>query len=728
MADGKKKKEASFKRPSFVDGILREEKVESIIADSDRANKRLEKIRAREEGKIFKKKQRKQFSLIWKEDSKKKSFFDRSEPKLKTIKKKRLPLSLNIKWPSFRVERQVLIRSTVVALFLLFLLGGAISLYRQAPQLRGQVNGVAAAGQKHFALAQKAAKEMDVLQATEEFTRASQEIKKAGQILGQKGQLSHYWSRLPYSKREESTLINFLFQIDHTLTGLERLFSLFEEIVTDGDYSQAREEELQRLLGRIDYDLSRLDQTLTNLHSSRLFFPSQLENYQKDIISLKDQIKLIRELIKYSSDFLGYQEKQRYLLLFQNNAELRPTGGFIGTFGYLTIRAGQTKDLFIDQIYGPKYLQRDKLAKIEKSDLGYPKDIPDHLIPAKPILKKYRHTFFVQGTNSTPDFPTSAERALWSFEQVLEQPAADKVIALDPSVIVDILRIINKIPMDKYDTVLTAGNFRKIIQRKVDVDNPFKRGEDKSYNPKQILVDFAPKFFKKIDRASPEQKFQIFFKIFQNLEKKHILLYARDSKLEEVIQKYNLGGAVKSSPDDYLFVNLDSVENNKVNIHVKKVYQLKSFLDEGKPIKHQLKIIFDHPQQYGVNGLWVRVMVPYGSQFKSAHWAGQDISSRVKSFIEAEKQVFLLPIKVPTQSIRELRVNYQSSAVLNSEKGFQLYLQNQPGVSNAKIRTEFVLSRSLQPTNYYPQEIKSSDNRLIYQKRFDRDQKIEIQF
>ncbi|MEK7102387.1 MAG: DUF4012 domain-containing protein, partial [Patescibacteria group bacterium] len=48
------------------------------------------------------------------------------------------------------------------------------------------------------------------------------------------------------------------------------------------------------------------------------------------------------------SYLLGFDEERTFLVLLLNNTELRPGGGFIGTYAVATIRNGQLKDLFVE--------------------------------------------------------------------------------------------------------------------------------------------------------------------------------------------------------------------------------------------------------------------------------------------------------------------------------------------------------------------------------------------
>ncbi|TNM53658.1 DUF4012 domain-containing protein, partial [Streptomyces sp. NP160] len=120
---------------------------------------------------------------------------------------------------------------------------------------------------------------------------------------------------------------------------------------------------------------------------------------------------------------LGGDGPKSYLVAFQNTAELRPTGGIIGTWALLDVNdgrlslsdAGSNDDL--DRLTGPV------------RDLG-----PEHraLYPAEQIS-------YSQNVGLSPHFPYAAQLLtdLWTAQG---RPAPDGVIAVDPSGLAPLLR------------------------------------------------------------------------------------------------------------------------------------------------------------------------------------------------------------------------------------------------------------------------------------------------
>ncbi|MFH1145878.1 MAG: DUF4012 domain-containing protein, partial [bacterium] len=101
--------------------------------------------------------------------------------------------------------------------------------------------------------------------------------------------------------------------------------------------------------------------------------------------------------LKYYSSLAGYDGESNYLIMIQNSSELRPTGGFFGTYSFITMKEGKLIKFVTDNIYSLDYNAKDKMNKI-----------------APPPLQKYvkQWQWFLRDANWYPDFPTSARQVI----------------------------------------------------------------------------------------------------------------------------------------------------------------------------------------------------------------------------------------------------------------------------------------------------------------------------
>ena len=338
------------------------------------------------------------------------------------------------------------------------------------------------------------------------------------------------------------------------------------------------------------------------------------DDIQGSILFLKENLPLVEETLAQALDYseaflsiLGHNNPRQYLLIFQNNGEARATGGFIGTYGLLTLDRGALAELFIDGIYNADGQLREKI------------------IPPRPI-QKISAVWSMHDANWFADFPTSAQKVAWFYEKT-GGPTVDGVISLTPTVVERLLELTGPISMPEYSVELNASSFVELIQYKVEVDY------DKELNqPKKILADFAPKFIKQISELSAEKKKEAMEIIFDCLEEKHILTYFSNSSLEKLADEEGWSGKILSTDKDYLSVVSSNINGYKTDRVIKETIQHQTEIQEDGSIIDTLTITRQHQGgdlEYDwwnrVNANYLRVYLPLGSQLISAEGQSLEI-------------------------------------------------------------------------------------------------------
>src|SRR5258708_20983577 len=122
-------------------------------------------------------------------------------------------------------------------------------------------------------------------------------------------------------------------------------------------------------LGSGDYDLTALSGqmslTLNDLYEELSIFQTEIDSYPTSVLRIipesvdikktRSTIQAVAGIFENLPSLLGVTKPQTYLVLFQNNMELRPTGGFIGSFGLFTFVKGRLIDdsiFFVYSTYG----------------------------------------------------------------------------------------------------------------------------------------------------------------------------------------------------------------------------------------------------------------------------------------------------------------------------------------------------------------------------------------
>ncbi|MFH0907082.1 MAG: DUF4012 domain-containing protein, partial [bacterium] len=350
------------------------------------------------------------------------------------------------------------------------------------------------------------------------------------------------------------------------------------------------------------------------------------DDIQEGVLSLKEKLPLVEQMLNQAKEYsdalleiLGHYNPRQYLLIFQNNSEIRATGGFIGTYGLLTLDRGEIDDLFIDGVFNADGQLHEKI------------------IPPRPI-QKISTAWSMHDSNWFADFPSSAKTISWFYEKT-GGPTVDGVISLTPTLIERLLELTGPISMPEYEVVLGKENFVELIQYKVEVDY------DKQLNqPKKILADFAPMFIEKLSQLSAQEKQKAVEIILDCFKEKHILVYFNNPSLEKIASNEGWSGELLSTDKDYLSVVSSNISGYKTDKVVKETINHQSEIQEDGSIIDTLTIARQHQggeEEYDwwnrVNSNYLRVYLPLGSELISAHGQSLEI---YQSPIDYEEQGF----------------------------------------------------------------------------------------
>ncbi|MFZ2153801.1 MAG: DUF4012 domain-containing protein [Candidatus Moraniibacteriota bacterium] len=344
---------------------------------------------------------------------------------------------------------------------------------------------------------------------------------------------------------------------------------------------------------------------------------------QVEFIALKNKLPTIIKTVEDFSDnshlfadFLGANGPRKYLFLFQNNQEMRATGGFIGSYGVLDIDGeGNVRNFFIDGIFNPDGQLLDKI------------------VPPKPV-QKVSIAWSLHDSNWFPDFPTSAKKAMLFYERT-GGPTVDGVITLTPNVLEKLLDISGPIEMKKYDLVLTKDNFIQNIQYEVE------EGYDKSKNrPKEILADLAPLVLDKVLQMRDASSLSRVINVFgEALGEKHVLFYFSNKELQTKVHNLGWSGEVMQTEGDYLSVINTNINGYKTDGVMDEKIKQQIDIDKNGEITKTVSITRKHKggnTQFEwwnkVNADYMRVYVPRGSVLLQVDGQTREINEDVVDY------------------------------------------------------------------------------------------------
>jgi len=291
------------------------------------------------------------------------------------------------------------------------------------------------------------------------------------------------------------------------------------------------------------------------------------EGYQEDFKKIKENFPiLINGLNKLDSffevvlDILGDKIPRRYLLVFQNNHELRPTGGFVGSMALVDVRNGELVNVEVPE-GGPYDLQA-----------GFHENIiaPRQFWSINPNLNFWDTNLFLH-------FPSSAELMLKYYEKS-GGPTVDGLIAVNSSVMVEFLKIIGPIYLEDRGLEINSDNFMIEVQKIVEIT-------DKGGKPKAIIGEL---FSGVLDIIFKDKSLDYLsaLSIFNNsLTSKDIQMYFTNSALQGRADAYGWSGAMIDTSKDYLAIVNTNIGGSKTDEFVEQnIVHDVEFLSNGKII------------------------------------------------------------------------------------------------------------------------------------------------
>lgn len=392
-----------------------------------------------------------------------------------------------------------------------------------------------------------------------------------------------------------------------------------------------------------------------------------------DILALLSDIQ---PWLENAPDLLGYPQEKTYLLLLQNNTELRPTGGFIGTFGVLKAASGEIKEFYTENVY----------------NLDEPAKQFNTKTPPLPLQKYIKQKqWFFRDSNWDPDFAGSAQAAIKFYQDEKgKEKKFDGVFAFTPELIKEFLRLTGAVEIE--GTVFNAENIVDKLQYEVALG--FVENGVSIYNRKRIIDDLAQVLKQRIYNLNAAEYKTFLSAFLKLLREKHLLLNFSNANLQKLAEENNWAGRIMPAAGDYIYVvdaNLGSLKTDPAVEHILH-YQIKPGAD-GR-LQSELAITYKNTGKFDWKTTryrtYVRVYLPLGAQLVKSD--GNE--EKVAIGQERGKTVFGTFISIEPGQEETLRYRYYLPDNLRqslSDGHYELYLQKQPGTAGHKVRLDLEL-------------------------------------
>ena len=371
--------------------------------------------------------------------------------------------------------------------------------------------------------------------------------------------------------------------------------------------------------------------------------------------------------VAYFIEYLLKQDDQEktFLILFQNNMEIRPGGGFIGSFGILKMKNGRVEDL---QIH----------------DSGnFDARIPDTVKPPYPMWEfVHVKSWKLRDSNFSPDWEINAKKAEEFYYMGQGQEKFDGVVGITTNVLTSFLKVTGPIKLEGYPD--TYGDENAVMALEYQVEKAYdeqgiSRGERKS-----VMNVLAKEIMKKVFDLSLTQKMDLAKIIFEDLSRKDIQLYFKDADLQAQAEKSKWTG--KTDVDwkkDYLAVIDANLGGWKSDYHLKREIEYRIDLT-GEVPKVVLKITYNHTAEKKdfmtkeYTG-FSRVYVPAGAWVSKQTGVdkpvfGQDLGKKYLGF----------NLRIPLGQTKVVELEYTLPKELAGS--YDLKIQKQAGLNDIPVK------------------------------------------
>lgn len=349
-----------------------------------------------------------------------------------------------------------------------------------------------------------------------------------------------------------------------------------------------------------------------------------------------------------------------YLILLQNNMELRPAGGFIGSFAKVSFEGGKLKKLDVNDIYA---IDGNLGLHVEP-----PKEIKDDL---------GQKDWFLRDSNWESDFPTSARQAQWFYTKETGERVAG-VVAIDVSAMEGLLASIGPIELADYNEKITSENlFARAVTH---AELSFFPG---SQAKKSFLTALTRGVFEKIFFLPGNNWPAILSSLGKSLDEKHISVYLNDPKQFSFILSENWAHILPRQTDqnakqDFLSIVEANLGANKVNYYLDRSYNLETVVGKFGEIKHRLRINYTNrsPSDTFPGGKYknrMRIYLPFGSQLTRVLWGETDITSTASSFVDFGRSGYSMLLELAPKEQKTLVLDYTVPVKLEFENDSATY-------------------------------------------------------
>lgn len=447
--------------------------------------------------------------------------------------------------------------------------------------------------------------------------------------------------------------------------------------------------EIVPKIDQLSQKVDQMNNELSNVDPKR--YPQNIkgfalrENLATALETIDSVDKLISEgkpLLSKSNYFLGVDSPRTYMVLFQNDKELRPTGGFITAYSIAKVDKGRFIPVTSSDIYD--------LDSRYQPTIKAPEQFPKYLKGIYISLNRFR----LRDMNWNPDF----EQSMDMFSSEIKKAGIDNIdgiIAVDTQMLVNLLKVVGKVNVPGYGDysadITPQCNCAQVVyelESFADTEGAVVWSENEpgkivfappNYDNRKKIIGPLMNSILSATLGQPDNRFPALFEAaIKSLTEKHVLFYLFDKDAEDAVKAFGVAGNIKNYENgDYLYINDANLGGRKSNLYVTQEV-VQNVVNKGDHLENTLTITYKNPEKQDgwLNSVlpnWTRIYVPKGSEVLS-----QDgFEDFANAYEESGKTVFAGFVSIRPQGVAKVTVKY--SVPVSVDKQYKELIQKQPG-------------------------------------------------
>ncbi|MFZ5437801.1 MAG: DUF4012 domain-containing protein [Patescibacteria group bacterium] len=398
---------------------------------------------------------------------------------------------------------------------------------------------------------------------------------------------------------------------------------------------------------------------------------TMLENTVTGFLEFRPVLEQLPELAG------GKGERKKYLILFQNDNELRPTGGFLTAYAVIYVENGKITPEKSDDIY--------ELDQKFTKKIAIPESLGKYL-----TTERYWN---LRDMNISPDFKTSMDEFFANYQTVRGEPTdIDGIIAIDTQVLTDLLTALGPVQLPGYGNFSAepddrCGGCAQVVYALSEIitkPTPYIR-EDR----KGILGPLMQATLQKAYSAPKEKWPELFQYMWQDLEAKHIQLYFVDEQAQQAAETVNAAGRLQPTETDFLAIVNANLAGAKSNLFINYDVKQEITIPTDGRLEKTVEITYRNTRKADNCNLeagllclnstlkdWTRLYLPSGAELISA----QGFTSEPTLYDEAGFTVIDGFFSLEPLGVAKLKLTY--TIPYTDQEMYRVTLWKQGGVDN----------------------------------------------